>query len=685
MPNSYILLQDAFKRSKELGDGRTYVPTKLNAKRVLSPQQEDHIAAYAIRIAKMFYGLPVPDFRRLVYQYAVACNSTAIPDVWEEKGMATRDWYYAYMTRHPNLTLKAPEGMAIARAIAFNRANVEVFFNAYAEAMTRHQFSPDRIFNMDESSLSTVMKPMKVVCQRGQPVASQVSTERGLSMTFVGFINAAGHYIPPAFIIPRKRWNDAFMRGTLHGSKGILHHNGWMDGECFLETLQHLKASTFCSPENKVLLIMDNAECHLSIHAVEYACENGIVIVTLPPHTTAKLQPLDVSIYGPFKSHLKSLQNDFRLMNPHTHITLQMLPEFACKAWVKAANPTNVMSGFAATGIWPINRNIFPDEAFAGAEVTEREQPPVTAEEVSPTSSAVGEEEALPHSLESSPSSSPGPSQVAGSSSTSGDPAFAPGVASSSSAQPGPSTSCQDEPATPPPLVIDEPATPPPLVIDEEEESATLPSLATATPPPLVTITPESIRPFPKAKARPLAKGRKQVKACILTEDEEAKAHLRAKAEKKKMVLERKKNAEARKIAAIEKKILALQMQKEKYQEMQRKAEAAEKKEEEKKRKAEGTGKKEEEKKRKAEAMERKDEGKKRKAVEKKSTGPAKKKVVVEKDSSEEEVELIQLNDSSEYSDEVQEEVNAPDKYPYMEKEPAVRDFIFLNCFTYFN
>ena len=110
------------------------------------------------------------------------------------------------MHRHPALGLKIPEGMSIARAIAFNRTSVKGFFDAYTSAMEKYSFTPDRIYNLDETSLSTVMKPVKVVCERGAPVASQISRERGATMTFVGIINAAGHYLPPVFIIPRKRW-----------------------------------------------------------------------------------------------------------------------------------------------------------------------------------------------------------------------------------------------------------------------------------------------------------------------------------------------------------------------------------------------------------------------------------------------------------------------------------------------
>ena len=113
---------------------------------------------YTIIVAKLFYGLPRDTFRKLVYQYAVACKKSNIPEVWKVSQSATHDWYYAFMLRHPNLALKEPEGMSIARIVAFNKVNVDKFFDALTLALEKYEITPDRIYNLDESALATVMK-----------------------------------------------------------------------------------------------------------------------------------------------------------------------------------------------------------------------------------------------------------------------------------------------------------------------------------------------------------------------------------------------------------------------------------------------------------------------------------------------------------------------------------------------
>ena len=63
-----VFQQDAFSRSKRESDGVTYVPIKDNSKRVLTDAQEEHVAKYAIKIAKMFHGLTRVQLKKLAYR-----------------------------------------------------------------------------------------------------------------------------------------------------------------------------------------------------------------------------------------------------------------------------------------------------------------------------------------------------------------------------------------------------------------------------------------------------------------------------------------------------------------------------------------------------------------------------------------------------------------------------------------
>ena len=65
-------------------------------------------------------------------------------------------WYYGFMRRHAELTLTAPENTSMARAQGFNKPRVHAFFDILGEIYDREQLSPDRLYNMDETSLSTV-------------------------------------------------------------------------------------------------------------------------------------------------------------------------------------------------------------------------------------------------------------------------------------------------------------------------------------------------------------------------------------------------------------------------------------------------------------------------------------------------------------------------------------------------
>lgn len=97
------------------------------------------------------------------------------------------------------------------------------------------------------------------------------------------------------------------------------------------------------------------------IHLAE---ANNIIILYLPPHTTHKLQPLNIGVFGPFQRAWLG-QCDYI-----TELTGTEMPkEDFVKEYMHIRQETfclsTVTSAFRKSGTWPIDKTVFTDDNFA--------------------------------------------------------------------------------------------------------------------------------------------------------------------------------------------------------------------------------------------------------------------------------------------------------------------------------
>ncbi|XP_018577883.1 uncharacterized protein LOC108916159 [Anoplophora glabripennis] len=296
-----------------------------------------------------------------------------IPNSWSENGYAERDWMLSFMKRHTKLSHRKPENTSRARASAFNKHNVAQFFENLNSLQGKYRFMPDRILNTDESGISTVLQAPKVIAPTGQKQVGQiVSGERGTLVTFCGIVSATEAAIPPIYIFPRQRIKQEYLYVSPTGAIALGSKTGWMTTELFPAVLGHIKKYTYCTVENPILLIIDNHGTHVSLESINYSRANGIVLLSLPPHSTYRMQPLDICIYGPFKSRCKVAFNDYMGTNPGKAVRIQDIARLTADAYLQSFCPNNIVKGFKRSGIWPINHLVFTDEDFLPVESTNR-------------------------------------------------------------------------------------------------------------------------------------------------------------------------------------------------------------------------------------------------------------------------------------------------------------------------
>jgi hypothetical protein len=122
-------------------------------------------------------------------------------------------------------------------------------------------------------------------------------------------IDASGQSIPGFYIFRGKRVMMSYIQHCEDGATMAMQPEGWMTAilfstwiSHFIESLQHKGG---ISLTNRHLFIVDGYNSHVILEVLHKAMQVGLDLLTLPSHTSHRLQPLDVTVFGPFKKAFK--------------------------------------------------------------------------------------------------------------------------------------------------------------------------------------------------------------------------------------------------------------------------------------------------------------------------------------------------------------------------------------------
>ena len=349
---------------------------QMGAKSILSNDVELKLCEHVQAMEKSMYGLTPTQVRRLAYDMVEALG---IKNPFNSATkLAGKDWLMGFLQRHPTLSIRQPQATNIARAVGFNKPQVQRFFGLYRELVERNTYDPSKIWNMDETGITCVHRPGKIVASKGVRQVSKITSgERGKTVTVICAMSAVGTYLPPLFIFPRKRMVDLLMIGARPQSVGLANPSGWTDSEIFIDWLKHFVKFTNSSTTNRHVLVLDGHHSHKTLAAVDYARAHGIDMVTLPPHCTHKMQPLDRTFFKSVKSAYAVESDTWMVSNPGKRISFYQMAGIFGTAYIRTSTQDKAINGFKVCGLWPFDSNIFRDEDFAAAELTEEALPVV--------------------------------------------------------------------------------------------------------------------------------------------------------------------------------------------------------------------------------------------------------------------------------------------------------------------
>lgn len=357
----------------------------------LTEQMETELVHHILDLESRFFGLTITDLRHLAFQLA---EKYKLPHRFNKvQELAGWKWYYKFMKNHPEIALRMPEPTSMARCKGFNKNIVSEFFDKYEKILDDFQFGPNEIFNMDETGLNTVHKPAKILALKGKhQVGAVTSGERGINTTCVCCMNASGDFIPPMLIFKRKRMTDILKRGGPPKTLYTCSESGWIVASIFVEWLQHFINHLKLEKQlnHKILLILDGHTTHTkNLEAINLAREYGIVMFSLPAHTTHKLQPLDRSFFKSLKTNFNKECAVWMRNHPGETIKQSNISEILGVAYPRSVCMDIAMKGFETCGLWPCNRHRIPDEEYVVLDENEMTQTDMQLSDPGPSTANV--------------------------------------------------------------------------------------------------------------------------------------------------------------------------------------------------------------------------------------------------------------------------------------------------------
>ncbi|CAH2218130.1 jg1082 [Pararge aegeria aegeria] len=135
---------------------------------------------------------------------------------------------------------------------------------------------------------------------------------------------------------------------------GAVSGSGWINESLFVDWLHHFISYAKPSKVDSILLILNNHESHISLDAFSLCKEHGIIMLTLPPHTSHKLQPLDLTYFGPIKTAYNQECENHMADRFGQPITQYDIVEMFTNSFNRCSNLENAASGFRSAGIYPL-------------------------------------------------------------------------------------------------------------------------------------------------------------------------------------------------------------------------------------------------------------------------------------------------------------------------------------------
>ena len=279
------------------------------------------------------------------------------------------NWCSRFVQRHKTeLDSRYLDSLDLNRHEADSVASFERYFSVVGKKVEEYNILPENTYNMDEKGflLGRITKAKRVFPKdlkaSGKLLAAGQDGSREW-ITVVATICGDGTALPPLLIYDstsgsiQDSWVQDFDSNE-HDAWFTSSASGWTSDEIGFKWLEEFfdKKTREKARRQWRLLFVDGHGSHVTLKFLEWAQAHKILVAVYPPHSTHRLQPLDVGCFAPLATYYSQLlDRQTRLSEGQTRMTKRDFFRCFYPAWQEAFTAKTVSSSWCKTGLIPFN------------------------------------------------------------------------------------------------------------------------------------------------------------------------------------------------------------------------------------------------------------------------------------------------------------------------------------------
>jgi hypothetical protein len=320
--------------------------------RYLTVEEEKALVAFLLLMSSL--GQPVRVKYIPTLAFSIARRRSLINKPNKPPG---KNWAQAFGKRHPELKARRIRSIDWQRHETHIYDKVTEWFRVIGEVLKDPAILPENVYNMDETGvLLSMLGSVKALVGKYDLRGHRGSVVKRTLVTAIECVSANSRVLDPLIIWPasthRSNWTTHPTPGWHYG----FSEKGYNDSKISLEWLTRVfdpQTKQIANGKPRVL-ISDGFATHETLEILEFCFANNIILCRLPSHTSHKLQPCDISVFGPLKTAYRDQVERLNRGGVDTvgkqHFTYLYKP-----ARERAITKRNILAGWAAAGLFPFN------------------------------------------------------------------------------------------------------------------------------------------------------------------------------------------------------------------------------------------------------------------------------------------------------------------------------------------